>query len=140
MPLLRTVYDVVDNYVISAGEAASGLYRGYVEGSRWIGWTSTWPMVGRANRFRLVRGSVEITDSALVLKQGVHLKLGVLVRSASGIVFLDPKSGVAVQGYGNRLVFGPAETEWGIAGAFPAGGLTQYDRCITSLTLQRYLP
>lgn len=140
MPLLKTVYDVVDNYVASAGEATAGLYRAYVEGSRWIGWTTTWPMLGRANRFRLVRAMVELDDSSLVTKQGVHLKLGVLVRSGTGIVFLDPKNPLPVQGYGARLAFGPAETEWGIAANFPAGALTANDVCITSLTLQRYLP
>lgn len=140
MPLLKTVYDVVDNHVASAGEATAGLFRAYVEGSRWIGWTTTWPVLDRSNRFRLVRAMVELDDSSLVPKQGVHLKLGVLVRNGTGVVFLDPKTPSGVQGYGLRLAFGPAETEWGIAGCFPAGTLAADDICITSLTLQRYLP
>lgn len=139
MPLIKTVFDVVDNYVAQAGDATGGCFRAYVEGSRWIGWTTAWPDLLGNNRLRLVRGMVEVDDSSIVCKQGVHLKLGVLVRRGTGIVFLDPKGG-SCQGYGQRLTFGPAESEWGIAGSFPAGTIAAGDICITSLTLQRYLP
>lgn len=137
--LLKTIEDIVDNYAANATDAASGVYRGFVRGGRWDGWNTVWPRYNENNRLHLVRAYVEIDSSAVAVKQGVRAMFGVLVRRGAGIVFLPPMDG-AVQGYGSRLLFGPTDTEWGVAAGFPMGAVADGDICITSLVYQRYLP
>lgn len=137
--LLKTVEDVVDNYAADATAQSSGVYRAWVRGGRWDGWNTVWPRYNEKNRLHLVRAYVEIDSSAIAVRQGVRAMFGILVRQGSGIVFLPPQDG-AVQGYGSRLLYGPADTEWGVAAGFPAGAVTSGDILITSLVYQRYLP
>lgn len=136
--LLKTIEDCVDNYAATATDAASGVYRAWVRNGRWDGWNTVWPRYNEKNRLHLVRGYIEVDSSTIAVKQGVRAMLGVLVRQGSGVVFLPPQDG-AVQGYGSRLLFGPTDTEWGIAAGFPMGAVADGDVLITSLVYQRYL-
>lgn len=138
--LLKTIEDVVDNYIVTSGDASAGFYRGFVRNGAWVGWTSSWPRYSEKNRIHLIRAQIELDNTNLVVRQGIHLKFGVLVRQCTGVVFLCPQGGLEVQGFGTRLSFGPVDAEWGVASAWPSGALTAGDVAITSLLYQRYLP
>lgn len=136
--LIESVVDYVDNYVVQAGDVGAHLWRGY-SARGWEGWSGTWPMFHEPLKAQLVRAMVELDDSSLVIKQGVSMLFGVLVRRGTGIVRLNPLNG-NTQGYGTALVYGPADFQWGVAACFPTGVHAAGDTAITSITLRRYLP